>query len=363
MQVKEDNHKEAIKRNLKGFLVVLALFALGNIHQFFIAESLGFFIKNLLWHVLGLSIFFFLLFFTDYKKVSFRALWYAYWILNFVLFIMLIFGKRWLNLGFLSLQPSEFVKFILLWLISLYLSREPSEVIPPKKLLKIFGLIALPLILIMPADLDYAFIMGVMFFSWLLFIGIPKRIFILLLSGVLLFSFVFVPIAWQKLKPHQKGRIYGYLEPEKYAKTWGYQLNQSLIAIGSGGLTGQKFYKGWSTRLGYLPAKHTDLAFAVWAETWGLLGVSVFLALYGYLIYFGICVSQTTKDWFGKYLSLGVSLIFLWQLFFNLGGCSGLLPMTSIPLPFLSYGGSITILVYILLYLLFNVAIKKYFFK
>jgi len=289
--------------------------------------------------------------------------WYAYWGLNFLLLVMLIFHKRWLNLGFISIQPSEFIKFILVLLISLYLSREPNEVISTKKFFKLVGLIVLPLILILPMDLDYAFIMGVMFFSWLLFIGIPKRILGLLLVCAFVFSIIAVPIGWQKLKPHQKGRIYGYLDPEKYAKTWGYQLNQSLIAIGSGGLTGQKFYKGWSTRLGYLPAKHTDLAFAVWAETWGLLGVSVFLALYGYLVYFGICVSQFTKDWFGKYLSLGISLILLWQLFFNIGGCSGLLPMTSIPVPFLSYGGSITISVYILLYLLFNVAIKKYFFK
>jgi len=92
--------------------------------------------------------------------------------------------------------------------------------------------------------------------------------------GGLFLSIIAIPIFWSKLKPHQKGRIYGYLYPERYAQTWGYQLNQSLIAIGSGGLTGFKFYKGWSTRLGYLPAKHTDLTFAVWAESWGLIGVS-----------------------------------------------------------------------------------------
>lgn len=363
MKTIELSKLEGVKKIWDGLLVTGFLIIIGNFHQYFIAETLSIFIKNLLWHLLGICLFLVLVFYADIRKISFKAICCGYVLLTLILLIMAIFNKRWINLGIFSIQPSEFIKVILLLLIGLYVSREPSPVIEFKKLLKIIGLIIIPLILILPTDLDYAFIMGVMFFSWILFIGISKRLLAVLVVIGLIFSFVGIPIVWNKLKPHQKGRIYGYLYPERYAQTWGYQLNQSLIAIGSGGITGFKVYKGWSTRLGYLPAKHTDLTFTVWAENWGLIGVSVFMFFYCYLIYFGFKVSRTAKDWFGRYTSLGVSLIFLWQMFFNLGGCSGLLPMTSIPLPFLSYGGSITISVYFLLSLLFNTAIKRYFFK
>ncbi|PMP95507.1 MAG: hypothetical protein C0169_05415 [Thermodesulfobacterium geofontis] len=205
--------------------------------------------------------------------------------------------------------------------------------------------------------------MFIMFASFLIFIGIPRRLTLSLIFLGLIIGLLLFPIFWKNLKPHQKGRIYGYLYPEKYAQTWGYQLNQSLIAIGSGGLWGHGFKRGWSTRLHYLPAKYTDLAFAVWAETWGFIGVSLFLVLYGYLLYFFIKISNTAKDWLGKYLSLGVALVLFWQALFNISGCAGLFPMTSIPLPFLSYGGSITISVYFLLSLVFNIALKRYFFK
>jgi rod shape determining protein RodA len=357
------NLGDFFKENLLGFGALFILIFLGNLNQWIMSETSGIFLKNLLWHLIGLTIFIFITFFTDYRKIPFKMIWYAYLFLIFVLFVMCLFKKRWLHLGPISIQPSEFLKPILLLLISSLIASEPDYSLNTKLLLKIFVIIAIPLMLILPTDLDYAFIMGVMFFSFLLFIGIPRKILIILSILGVIFCLIVVPVGWKRLKPHQRGRIYGYLHPEKYAKTWGYQLNQALIAIGYGGIYGHGFKKGWSTRLNYLPAKHTDLAFAVWAETWGLIGVSLFLVIYGYLLLFGIQISSTAKDWMGKYLSLGITLVFLWQLIFNVGGCSGLLPMTSIPLPFLSYGGSITISSYFLLSLLFNIGLKRYFFK
>ena len=357
------NIKGIFEENFCGFLVVLILAILGILNQWIISGASSIFWKNLFWHITGFILLIFLAVFIDYRKIPFQIVWSFYIFLIIILFILMIFKRRWLYFGSFTLQPAEFIKPILVLLISLIASREPTPYINFKTLIKLFILIALPLILILPTDLDYALIMLVMFISFLIFIGIPKRIFLSLSIIGLIFGLIFAPLTWKKLKPYQKGRIYGYLHPEKYAKTWGYHLNQALIAIGSGGFWGYGFKKGWSTRLHYLPAKHTDLAFVVWAETWGFIGVTLVLFLYGYLLYFSIKVSHTAKDWLGKYLGLGVTLVLLWQAFFNIGGCSGILPITSIPLPFLSYGGSITISVYFLLSLVFNVALKRHFFK
>ncbi len=326
-------------------------------------ESSGYLLKNLLWHAIGFVLFMLLLIYFDYRKISFGLIWIAYFLMVFLLLILALFKKRWLVIGPISIQPSEFLKLVLLYLLSFYISKKGELKLENSEALFLLGIISLPLLFLLPVDLDYAFIIGLMFFSLLLFFGFPKRLLIVLvLFGI--FAFVIItPLMWNKLKPHQKGRIYGYLDPEKHYKTWGYQLSQSLIAIGSGGIKGQGFKKGWSTRLNYLPAKNTDLAFSVFAEAFGLLGVTLFLSLYGYLLYFALMVSKKARDLLGKALATGIFLILLLQAFFNIGGATGLLPMTSIPQPFLSYGGSITISTYLLLSILFNIAFKRVFFK
>ncbi|MGC9016662.1 MAG: FtsW/RodA/SpoVE family cell cycle protein [Caldimicrobium sp.] len=355
--------KEFIKENMWVFLVLFCLILINIINQLSMGETSGYFWKNVLWHLIGLVLFCLFVIFFDYRKVPLGFVWIVYFLIVFLLMVLALFKKRWLVIGALSIQPTEFLKIILLYLLSLYINKKKELKLENSETIFLLGVILLPLIFILPVDLDYAFIIGTIFFSFLLFFGFPKR----LLVGLVIFSLtlfiILTPIMWNKLKPHQKGRIYGYLDPEKYYKTWGYQLSQSLIAIGSGGIKGQGLKKGWSTRLGYLPAKNTDLAFSVFAEAFGLFGTTIFLILYGYLLYWGLMISMKAKDLLGKALSLGIVLIFMWQAFFNIGGASGLLPMTSIPQPFLSYGGSITIATYLFLSILFNIAFKKVFFK
>ncbi len=355
--------KEFLRENFLAFFCFCVLILINFVNQLSMGESSGYIWKNFLWHAIGFLLFMIILIIFDYRKISLGLIWIAYFLMVLLLFILAIFKKRWLVLGPLSVQPSEFLKIILLYLISLYISKKRELKLENSEALFLLGVIVLPLLFLMPVDLDYAFIIGFMFFIFLLFFGFPKRLLIVLtLVGILLFIII-TPLMWNKLKPHQKGRIYGYLDPEKYYKTWGYQLSQSLIAIGSGGIKGQGFKKGWSTRLNYLPAKNTDLAFSVFAEAFGLLGVTLFFTLYGYLLYWSLMVSKKAKDLLGKALSLGVFLILLVQALFNIGGATGLLPMTSIPQPFLSYGGSITISTYLLLSILFNIAFRRVFFK
>ncbi|MFN3921070.1 MAG: FtsW/RodA/SpoVE family cell cycle protein [Caldimicrobium sp.] len=355
--------KEFFKENILALCSFIGLICINLINQLGMGETGHYFWKNFLWQALGLTLFIILWLKFDYKRVTLELVWLIYAVLLLLLLILALFKKRWLVVGPISFQPSEFLKVVLLFLVSLYAAKKQKESLDNQEVFFLLFVITLPLLLILPVDLDYAGIIFITFFVFLLFIGIPKRLLFLFLVIFIGFSLALLPLAWHKLKPHQKGRIYGYLEPEKYAKTWGYQINQSLIAIGSGGILGQGFKKGWSTRLNYLPAKNTDLAFAVWAESFGLIGSTLFLLLYGYLLYWGILVSKRAKDLLGKFLSLGIVLLLLSQLFFNLGGATGLLPMTSIPQPFLSYGGSITIFTYLILSILFNIAFRKDFFK
>jgi len=364
--------KESLKNlseNLFPFLALLVLIFLGNLNQWIIWGAHGKFLRHLAWNIIGIVMFVGVVFFTNYSKIPNRIVFILYVLLCLILVLADLKGggsvkqRRWIHFGSISIEPSEFLKPLLLILLSQIAASEGSEYLSVRRLAQCVALIVVPLLLVVVNDLDYSFIMGVMFFSFLLFIGIPKRILKVSLILLLVLTPIVVHVGWKRLKPHQKGRIYGYLYPEKYAKTWAYQLNQSLIAIGNGGLLGNGFKKGLTTRLRYLPAEDTDLAFSSWAEATGLLGVTLFFIFYGYLIWFSIKVSESAKDWLGRYMSLGIGLIFLWQFLFNVGGCSGLLPMTSIPLPFLSYGGSITISSYFLLSLLFNIALKRHFFK
>ncbi|MFN4196554.1 MAG: FtsW/RodA/SpoVE family cell cycle protein [Caldimicrobium sp.] len=352
-----------VKENLFACLSIIGLLFINLLNQWCMGETGLYFWKNFLWQIIGLVVFFLVWLKYDYKKVSLGFLWIIYGVFLIFLFILAIFKKRWLVIGPISIQPSEFLKIILLYLISLYAAKKQDLRLDNKEVLFLLFVIALPLSFILPVDLDYAVIIFLIFFVFICFLGISRKLFLLFLTLGLFFIIAIFPIMWTKFKPYQKGRIYGYLDPEKYAKTWGYQINQSLIAIGSGGPLGQGLKKGWSTRLNYIPAKNTDLAFAVWAEAFGFLGSTLFLVLYGYLLYWGLIISERTKDPMRKYLSLGIVLLLLGQLFFNIGGATALLPMTSIPQPFLSYGGSITISTYLLLSFLFNIAFKKDFFK
>ena len=357
------NFLALIKSNWLAWIALFGLMILGILNQFNMGESTVHIVKNAAWHIFGLFILLFIVLKVDMPKVPPQIYLFSYILLTLLMFILAIFKKRWLIIGPISFQPSEFLKVVLVLLFSYMVSKRRGGPLSPKDWLIFFTILIIPLLFLVVVDLDYAFIIGWMFFVFFMVLGLPKRFVIGMAVGGLIIGALLVPIAWQKLKPHQKGRIYGYLNPEKYYKTWSYQLYQSLIAVGSGGLTGQGFRQVWSTRLNYLPAKHTDLAFSVWAEAFGFLGVLAFLSLYGYLLYWGLTLSQQVKDLFGKYLIVGIVLILLWQLFFNLGGAMGLLPMTSIPQPFLSYGGSITITTYLMLSFLFNFAKRKSFFK
>jgi len=153
------------------------------------------------------------------------------------------------------------------------------------------------------------------------------------------------------------------LNPEAFKLSRGYQILQSLIAVGSGGFTGLGFQEGLSSRLNYLPEKHTDLAFAVWAEEWGFLGAGFVLLLFTALIILILRRACELRDPLGRHLCFGVATMFFWEVLINAGGILHLLPVASVPMPFLSYGGSSVLVNLAGLGLAFAVLRRRYSFR
>ena len=164
------------------------------------------------------------------------------------------------------------------------------------------------------------------------------------------------------LKKHQSQRIAGWLDPEQDLKGSGYHAAQSKIAVGSGGLTGKGWMQGTQTGLFFLPEQHTDFIFSVWAEEHGFLACLLLLVLYGLIFAFALGVAMQARDRFGAFVAVGVAAMIFWQVFENIGMVVGLLPVTGITLPLMSYGGSSMLSVLLSLGLLASIAMRRHMF-
>lgn len=294
----------------------------------------------------------FLLFFVMAVVISrlpehwFRQLAYP----GYALALMLVFlvemigaigggSQRWLNLGFIVLQPSEFMKpGIVLALAAFYDSLPPAMTASWRGLLPALLLIALPagLVIIQP-DLGtgLAITFGgaiVMFLA-----GLPLRWFV----GAATAFAVVVPVAFFTfLQDYQRKRVTTFLDPESDPLGAGYHITQSKIAIGSGGVFGKGFGNGSQSHLEYLPEAHTDFVFATMAEEWGMLGGIAVLVVFGLVLRWGMQISQNAKDRFSSLLAAGMTATIFFYIGVNLMMVMGLAPVVGIPLPFMSHGGS-----------------------
>src|SRR6266566_3804274 len=173
---------------------------------------------------------------------------------------------------------------------------------------------------------------------------------------------VAAPVAWPHLKGYQQKRILTFVHPEMDPRGAGYHVLQSKIAVGSGMTWGKGFLHGTQNQLNFLPEQHTDFIFSVFAEEWGFVGALVLLALYLALVLRGIVIASRARDRFGVLLVLGLTAIVFWQAVINVGMTTGLLPVVGIPLPFFSYGGSSLLCLLIGVGLAMNVSMRRYFF-
>ncbi len=247
-------------------------------------------------------------------------------------------SQRWINLGFMQIQPSEFMKPVIVLAVAQFYARLPvGEIRRWTAIWPALLLIGLPwaLVLIQP-DLGTATMIAAGGVTTMFLAGIPLRLFI----GAGLTGAAVIPIAFSFLHDYQQKRVLIFMDPESDPLGAGYHISQSKIAIGSGGLFGKGFLQGTQSHLDYLPEGHTDFVFATMSEEWGLMG-GVFLIIAFLLLFrWGIRVSMRAQDRFARLVAAGLTTTIFFYVAINLMMVMGLAPVVGIPLPFMSYGGS-----------------------
>ena len=264
---------------------------------------------------------------------------------NLLLIAVLIFGtgdknwgaRRWFRIGSFQFQPSEMVKIGIIISMAKIIDKNKSNINQPLVLLKILLFASVPIVLILLQP-DYGTAAVFLFFivAMLFAAGLQLKYF----GYALILAVISLPIIWFSLDNLRKSRILVFLNPEHDTSASAYQAMQAKIAVGSGKLFGRGLFKGVQTQFGYLPEKQNDLIFAVIGEELGLIGGLLLLVLYFILLYRLVKTAQETKDTFGSLILIGVSAMLTIHVWQNIGMAIGLMPITGIPLPFVSYGGT-----------------------
>ena len=266
-------------------------------------------------------------------------------------------ARRWIHIGSFSLQISEFAKFALIVALAKYFEGGKNQKYQIKDLLipAVMTTIIVLLIAIQP-DLGTGMIAAFIFLIFVLAVEMEPRTLVgMLVSGVLL-----VPMGWFLLRDYQKDRVLTLFNPEMDPLGTGYHSIQSKIAIGSGGFWGKGLLAGTQSRLNFLPEKHTDFIFSVFAEEMGFFGVVILLSLYLFIILKGLNIAYRAADRFGLFMALGIVASISFYTIYNIGMAIGILPITGIPLPFLSYGGSALITNFFTVGILLNIEMRRF---
>ena len=298
---------------------------------------------------------------VDYRRlIDVSYLLYA---INLVLLIIVLFwgsrrfgAQRWITIGGFGFQPSEFVKLTFILVLASYLGRRKETI---NEMVNIF----VPILLLIPPfllialqpDLGTALVLVPIFIAMVFIAGVNlKAIIFCLASGI-----VFTPFVWHFLRDYQRKRLLVFINPDLDPLGAGYTIIQSKIAIGSGQLFGKGWLSGTQSQLNFLPERHTDFIFSVVGEEWGFIGGSILILLYLFVIYRGIKIIEQTNDIYGKVIAAGIISLFAFQVIVNIGMTLGLLPVVGLTLPFISYGGSSIVSLFIAISILLNIAKRR----
>ena len=363
-------YEEELKRfNWTLIILELMIFGVGiwNLHSATTVDdkSLGLYRSQIIWFTIGLAITALSLL-LHYSFLS-RIAYFVYFANILLLVAVLALGKsslgarRWIGFGGFRIQPSEFMKISMVICLAKYF--ETDRTIGGygfKDLILPTMLVAVPALLIMmQPDLGTAMIILLTYGSMMMFIKIRPQT--LLVLGLI--AATAMPIMYKYgLKPYQRQRIISFIDPLSDPKGSGYNSIQSMIAVGSGQLVGKGYKQGTQSQLNFLPEHHTDFIFSVFSEEHGFVGCVILLILYLVFLSNALSISYQSNDKFGLLLSLGITTIFFWHVFVNMGMVMGLLPIVGVPLPFMSYGGSALITATAGVAILTNIANKKFMF-
>lgn len=321
--------------------------------------------SQLIWFGIGLA-FLFLMTRFDYHWLEQLA--YPFYFISLILLsLVFVFGKsvagqqNWVNIAGFSFQPSEIAKLALILALAKYFSSRPVDQKYGFRQLFLPVLLVLPplTLVLIQKDLGGCLFFVLLFATMSFFMKLKLRVFLIaaLVAGFAgVFSYNFI------LKNYQKDRVKTFLNPESDPKGSGYHLLQSKIAVGSGAWFGKGYLKGNINKLKFLPERHTDFIFPVLAEEWGFAGSFVLVMLMSLFLLLGLDSASQCKDLFGALLAVGVVGLLFWNIVINLGGVLGLMPLTGVPLPFMSYGGSSLVTMFTGVGVLLNVRMRRYVF-
>lgn len=270
-----------------------------------------------------------------------------------------VFGsRRWIPVGGgFKFQASEFVKLVIILLVARFMTELKKDDLDWRDLLKIGGLVGVPMLLVMKQpDLGTALTYLPVLAGGILLAGLRWQY--LAVLGVALA--LTLPVGWHFLQDYQKARLTTFIDPAKDPRGQGYQVIQSKIAVGAGGMWGKGVTRGTQTQLQFLPVPHTDFIFSAFSEEHGFVGVVVVLGLYFLLLMQIVQNAQTAPDRAGMYICMGVCTLLLFHVLVNVGMVVGRMPVTGIPLPLMSAGGSHILSVFLMLGLVNNVRLRRF---
>ena len=260
-------------------------------------------------------------------------------------------ARRWLSLGFMRIQPSEILKIAMPLMLAWYFQKHEAA-------LKLRHYMIASLLLVVPfaliakqPDLGTAILVGAAGFYVIFFAGLPWKI----ITGMIAIGAGSAPFVWTMLHDYQRKRILTLIDPSTDPLGSGYHIIQSTIAIGSGGLFGKGWLEGTQTHLEFIPERHTDFIFAVFSEERGLVGCTILVLLYTALIARGLMITANASTLFSRVLAGSITLSFFTYAFVNMGMVSGILPVVGVPLPFMSYGGTALVTLFLALGILMSI--------
>jgi len=305
---------------------------------------------------------------SDYEILLKRYARYLYPLNLFLLLVVRFLGHsshgaaRWIPLGPVQIQPSEFAKIILIGTLALFLTRHSETVGEWPTVLKSLVHIGVPMLLIAAQpDLGTALVLLAIWFGMMAIAGAnPKHLLTLLLAGVILFAGVWHFNPGHVLKDYQKNRLQVFLNPDADPHDTGYHLHESEIAIGAGGISGEGYGKGTQANGKFIPEQHTDFIFTIVGEEGGFVVCLVLLALYLLLLERGVAVMADCDDTLGRLLAAGVLSMLTFHIVVNIGMTMGIMPVVGVPLPFFSYGLSSLLVNLTAVGLLLSVAARKH---
>ena len=327
------------------FVMPIIAFGLVTMKSFTQLETTGdFFGKQLIWVFISLIVFF-VFSFIDFRFLKrTNVLVFLFLFFSFLLLALFILGnitygaKSWFDVGFFSCQPVDMMKLVLVLVLAKYFSRRHVEIRDIKHIFisGFYAFIPFVLVLLQP-DFGSAMVMLFIWLGMVLVSGISKvHLFLVFTSGAL----IFIALWMFAFAPYQKARIYNFINPLADVHKTGYNVFQSTIAVGSGQILGKGLGFGTQSRLKFLPVPQSDFIFAAFAEEWGFVGSFLILLLYALVIWRILYSAYLGSSNFEILFGMGIAIFFMSHIFVNVGMNLGLVPVTGIPLPFMSYGGS-----------------------